>query len=302
MSNSIHKSKSIAELHQGMGLNEPKHPLITVVDTAELAYGEEFVGLRFSSDMYCVALKEGGCGIDYGRNDYEFNEGNLIFTAPEQVFTVKKAQALAQVEGWMLYFHPDLIYKTRLANHIDHYDFFNYESRFALTLSDQEKQTLTTIINLIRNEIAAPLDKHCQRILVANIRVLLEYSLRFYERQCKQNNQEKLEIVARVESLLKDYYLNHDLMEEGQPSIQYLAGKCCLSANYLSDLLSKETGRSAKEHINDFLIDKAKHLLLSSNASVSEIAYTLGFNYPHYFSRLFKQKTGTSPLLYRQTS
>jgi YesN/AraC family two-component response regulator len=136
--------------------------------------------------------------------------------------------------------------------------------------------------------------------LVSNIELLLNYSKRFYQRQFNTRSANNIDIVSRVELLLKGYYSKNQLIEKGQPTIQYLADHCHLSASYLSDLLAKETGRSAKDHINDFLVDKAKHLLLSSTDSISGIAYTLGFNYPHYFGRLFKQKTGKTPQEYRQ--
>lgn len=300
MNNNIFRSKSIAELLKGMGLGKPTHPLIAIIDSAKLSYGEELIGMRFSSDMYCIALKDAGCGIDYGRNHYDFTEGALIFTAPGQVFTVTKAQALNQSQGWMLYFHPDLIRNTSLGEKIDQYSFFNYEVHEALYLSEQEEEILTQVIKLIENEINQRIDNHSQQVLVSNIELILNYSVRFYERQMNTRSAQISDVITKVEKLLKEYYQNNDLIKVGQPTIQYLADKCHLSPSYLSDVLSKETGRSAKDHINDFLIDKAKHLLLSSSDSISGIAYSLGFNYPHYFSRIFKQKTGKTPQEYRQ--
>lgn len=302
MSNPIVHSKSITEIRAVFGLDKPTHPLITILDTQELAYGEETVGKRFSSDLYCIALKDSSCGIDYGRNSYDFDDGVLIFTAPKQIITVTKPQELNQVKGWLLYFHPDLIRNTVLDSKIDSYNFFNYEVYEALHLSENEQNTLNQIVQLIQQEIKERIDNHSQQVLVSNIELLLNYSKRFYERQFNTRTASNIDVVSKVETLLKDYYSNNDneLIEKGQPSIQYLAEHCHLSASYLSDLLTKETGRSAKDHINDFLVHKAKHLLLSSNYSISEIAYSLGFNYPHYFGRLFKQKTGKTPQEYRQ--
>ena len=282
------------------GLDKPTHPLITILDTENLAYGEETVGKRFSSNLYCIALKDSNCGIDYGRNSYDFDDGVLIFTAPRQVITVKKPQALKEVKGWMLYFHPDLIRNTTLGSKIDSYNFFNYEVNEALHLSDNEQNTPNQIVQLIQDEIKERIDNHSQQVLVSNIELLLNYSKRFYERQFNTRSASHIDIVSKVELLLKDYYKENQLLENGQPTIQYLASNCHLSTSYLSDLLTKETGRSAKDHINDFLVDKAQHLLLSSTDSISGIAYTLGFNYPHYFGRLFKQKTGKTPQEYRQ--
>lgn len=285
-----------------MGLGKPTHPLITIIDTEKLSYGEEIVGKRFSSELFCIALKDSSCGIDYGRNSYDFDDGVLIFTAPQQIITVKKPQELNQVKGWMLYFHPDLIRKTSLGSKIDSYSFFNYEVHEALHLSEQEQNTLNQIVALIQNEIKERIDNHSQQVLVSNIELLLNYSTRFYERQFHTRSASNLDIVSKVESLLKNFCEENVLIERGQPTIQYLADQCHLSASYLSDLLAKETGRSAKEHINDFLIERAKLLLLSSTDSISGIAYTLGFNYPHYFGRLFKQKTGKTPREYRLLS
>jgi len=300
MSEQIIHSKSITEIRSVFRLSKSTNPLITILDTQKLAYGEETVGKRFSSDLYCIALKGSSCGIDYGRNSYDFDDGVLIFTAPKQVITVTKPQELNQVKGWMLYFHPDLIRNTLLGSKIDSYNFFNYEVNEALHLSESEQKTLDQIIQLIQDEIKERIDNHSQQVLVSNIDLLLNYSKRFYERQFNTRSATNIDIVSKVERLLKGYYSDNQLIEKGQPTIQYLADHCHLSASYLSDLLSKETGRSAKDHINDFLVDKAKHLLLISNDSISGIAFTLGFNYPHYFGRLFKQKTGKTPKEFRQ--
>lgn len=300
MNHSIIHSNSITEIRAVFGLDKPTHPLITILDTEQLSYGEETVGKRFSSDLYCIALKDSSCGIDYGRNTYDFDDGVLIFTAPKQIITVKKPQELNQVKGWMLYFHPDLIRNTTLGSKIDTYNFFNYEVYEALHLSQNEQNTMNQIVQLIQDEIIERIDNHSQQVLVSNIELLLNYSKRFYERQFNTRSANNSDVVSKVEMLLKNYYLQNQIIEKGQPTIQYLAEYCHLSASYLSDLLAKETGRSAKDHINDFLINKAQDLLLGSMDSVSEIAYTLGFNYPHYFGRLFKQKTGKTPQEYRQ--
>jgi AraC-like DNA-binding protein len=300
MSEQIIHSKSITEIRSVFRLSKSTHPLITILDTQKLAYGEETVGRRFSSDLYCIALKDSSCGIDYGRNSYDFDDGVLIFTAPKQVITVTKPQELNQVKGWMLYFHPDLIRNTLLGSKIDSHTFFNYEVNEALHLSENEQHTLNQIVQLIQDEIKERIDNHSQQVLVSNIELLLNYSKRFYERQFNTRSATNIDIVSKVERLLKDYYSDNQLIEKGQPTIQYLADHCHLSASYLSDLLTKETGRSAKDHINDFLVDKAKRLLLSSTDSISGIAFTLGFNYPHYFGRLFKQKTGKTPKEFRQ--
>lgn len=299
MSERIIHQKSISQLNAQMGFGKPTHPLITIIDTAKLAYGEESVGLKFTSDMYCIALKDANCGLDYGRNHYDFDEGVLIFTAPQQIITLNKTQELGEVQGWMLYFHPDLIRNMPLGARIDSYSFFSYEVHEALHLSEQEQATLTNCKDMIQAEIQERIDNHSQQVLVANIELLLNYCSRYYERQFNTRSAQNNDIVSQVEALLKDYYQSHQLIESGPPSIPYLAEACHISPSYLSDLLKKETGRTAKDHINDFLVDKAKNLLLHSSDSISGIAYSLGFNYPHYFGRLFKQKTGLTPQEYR---
>jgi AraC-like DNA-binding protein len=299
MNNPIIHSKSVAEICAIFGLAEPTHPLITILDTQKIAYGEETVGKKFTSDLYLIALKDVSCGIDYGRNNYDFDSGVLIFTAPMQVITVKKPQELNQVKGWMLYFHPDLLKNSSLDSKIDSYSFFNYDVHEALHLSENEQNTLHQIVQLIQTELNEKIDNHSQQVLVSNIELLLNYSKRFYERQFNTRSARNTDIIAKVESLLKKYYAENQLTEKGKPTIHYLADHCHLSASYLSDLLVKETGRSAKEHINDYIINQAKLLLLNSTDSVSGIAYSLGYNYPHYFGRLFKQKTGKTPQEYR---
>ena len=300
MDKNIIHIKSINQLLEGSGLGKATHPLIAVIDTADIVFGKEMQGLKITSDLYSIALKDASCGLDYGRKPYDFNEGVLFFSAPKQVFTVTKVQKLNEVKGWMIYFHPDLIRNTKLASKIDDYTFFNYEVNEALHLSEKEQSLLNNLVNLIENEIQERIDSHSQQVLVSNIELILSYSFRFYDRQFNTRSAQNTDIVSKVETLLKNYYKTNELILSGQPTIEYLANGCHLSSNYLSDLLSKETGRSAKEHINDFLMDKAKNLLISSTDSVSDIAYSLGFNYPHYFSRIFKKKTGKTPQEYRQ--
>lgn len=295
----IHQ-KSVSQLHEYLGFGKPTHPLITILDTAKMAYGEDLVGVKIVSDLYCIALKDASCGLDYGRNHYDFDEGVLIFTGPQQVFSVRKPQALNEVNGWMLYFHPDLIRNTPLGSRIDQYSFFSYDVHEALHLSDQEQKIITNCADLIQTEIKERIDGHSQQVLASNIELLLNYCMRYYERQFHTRAAQHQDIVTKVEALLKDYYEKEQLVESGPPSLDYLADNVALSPYYLSDLLKKETGRTAKDHINDFLIGKAKNLLLRSEDSISGIAFNLGFNYPHYFSRLFKSKTGMTPQEYRQ--
>ncbi|MCC6413914.1 MAG: helix-turn-helix transcriptional regulator [Saprospiraceae bacterium] len=293
--------KSIAQLHQLLGYEKPTHPLITVIDASKLVVTREMVGARLLSDLYYIGMKDGSCGMDYGRNQYDFEEGVLFFTAPGQVVSPTREQKANDIEGWMIYFHPDLIRKSPLGEHIDEYTFFSYDVHEALHVSDQEKEVLTACIQQIKVECDQRIDNHSQRVITSNLELLLNYAMRFYERQFNTRTNIHQDTVAQFEKVLKAYF-NSDQIQNGLPPIQYFAEKLHLSPNYLSDLLRKESGRSAKDFINDYVVEKAKNMLLGSNDAVSEIAYNLGFNYPHYFSRLFKTKTGMTPQQYRDAN
>jgi len=299
MSDDIFRIESITQIHEKMGFGKPAHPLISVVDVSQWEVGEEMVGVKYSSSLYSIALKDKSCGLQYGRNTYDFGEGVLIFMGPNQVAATMRAQAKGEIQGWMIFFHPDLIRNTHLGEVIDQYSFFSYDVHEALHLSEQEQDTITDCMNKINGETNERIDNHSQRVIVSNLELLLNYCMRFYERQFNTRTASHKDTVTKVNDYLKTYYKEGQLTEFGTPSIQKIADSVNLSASYLSDLLKKETGRSAKDHINEFLVDKAKDLLLSSQQSVSEIAYNLGFNYPHYFSRLFKAKTGVTPNDYR---
>jgi AraC-like DNA-binding protein len=252
------------------------------------------------NNLYTIGLKDRSCGLQYGRNDYDFDEGVLYFTAPEQIQTVTRPQEKNEINGWILSFHPDLIRNTPLGKAIDGYRYFGYEVYEALHLSDAEQSTITALVRLIQDEISDRVDNHSQKVITSYLELLLDLSKRYYERQFNTRSATNSDVVSQFQSSLKDYYENGMFREKGTPSIEYFSEKALLSANYLSDLLKKETGYSAKDQINNFIIEKAKTLLLSETDSVSGIAYTLGFNYPHYFSRMFKSKTGMTPQEYRQ--
>lgn len=299
MSEQIIEIKSISDLHAGLGFAKPKHPLISVIDASQVTISPEVVGARIISDLYYIALKDKSCGFEYGRNHYDFAEGVLMFTAPGQATKATKEMKPGETQGWMLYFHPDLIRQSHLGQQIDEYSFFGYDVHEALHLSEEEEKTLTDCIEKIRDEYEQRIDNHSQRVIVSNLELLLNYCLRFYERQFNTRSAQNKDVVSQFENLLKGYFESEEHLTEGIPAIQYFAERVHLSPHYLSDLLKKETGRAAKDHINDFVIDKAKNMLLGTTDSVSEIAYALGFNYPHYFTRLFKAKTGQTPVEYR---
>jgi AraC-like DNA-binding protein len=300
MKQDINNIKSISQLHEIFGFVKPTHPLISIIDVSKWEIPEQFVGVKFTSELYTIGLKDKSCGLQYGRNTYDFNEGVLIFTAPDQVQSVSKAQELDEIQGWMLFFHPDLIRNTSLGKSIEDYAFFTYDVHEALHLSDAEQKTITDCKTMIQNEIVERIDNHSQTVIASSLELLLNLSRRFYERQFNTRSAQNSDVVSQFHTLLNSYFKSGKFAETGIPSIEYFSNKIHLSGNYLSDLLKKETGYAIKDHVNNFIIEKAKTLLLSKSESVSSIAYNLGFNYPHYFNRLFKSKTGLTPQEYRK--
>ncbi len=296
---SIYKVKSISELHNLLGFPKPKHPLISLIDASQIQVSEEDVDSKIIYDFYMVSLKDKSCGVEYGRNSFDFDEGVMVFSAPGQVYTPTKPIHIGEIQGWMLYFHPDLIRNTNLGEIISEFSFFNYDVIEALHLSEDEETIIDATINNIKSEYSQRIDNHSQRVIVSNLELLLNYCLRFYERQFNTRTNQNKDVISQFEKGLKRYFKTEQHLETGLPSIQHFADIAHLSQHYFSDLIKKETGRKPKDHINDFVIEKAKNLLLGTEQSISEIAYELGFNYPHYFTRLFKSKTGQTPVEYR---
>lgn len=302
MKREVVKIRSISHLHEVFGFNKPTHPLISIIDVSQWEIPEKYVGVKYSSELYTMGLKDKSCGLQYGRNSYDFDEGVMFFTAPGQVQSVLKPQALNEVSGWMLFFHPDLIRDTSLGKAIDDYRFFSYDVYEALHLSDSEQKTITECVSMIQQEIAERIDNHSRIVIASFLELLLNLSRRYYERQFNTRSSQNSDLVSQFHLLLNDYYRSGKFTEAGIPSLEYFAERVHLSGNYLSDVLKKETGYSLKDHVNNFIVEKAKTLLLSEPDSVSQVAYALGFNYPHYFSRLFKSKTNLTPLEFRKNS
>ncbi len=299
MSNDVIHIKSISELHKSLGFAQPKNPLISIIDTQKVRIPQEVIDQKIAYDFYMISLKDKSCGVDYGRNSFDFEEGVMVFSAPVQVYTPTRMVEEGEIEGWMLFFHPDLIRNTHLGGLMDDYSFFNYDVYEALHLSHEEELKMNALVQDITDEIEQRIDDHSTRVIVSNIELLLNYSLRFYSRQFNTRSNSFKGVPAQFEKLLKSYFSEEKQLEDGVPSIDYFAQQAHLSTHYFSDLIKKETGRSPKDHINSFLVEKAKSLLAGSNQSISEISYYLGFNYPHYFTRLFKNKTGMTPNQYR---
>lgn len=300
----ILKIKSITQFHQLLNLPAPLHPLITVhrEDSKVHNYKIEdaFFETRFTTELYTIMYKDSVSGsLGYGRNAYDFQHGTLIFIAPKQVITSPSREVLKKSKGWSLLFHPDLIRKSSLGEHIDDYSFFSYGVNEALHLSKKEENFIFEIIQQIESEYSQNIDKHSQRLIISNLELLLNYCIRFYDRQFYTRTNFNKDFVTQFEHVLKAYFNSGKPSELGIPTVRYFGSQLNMSGNYLSDLLKKETGKSIKSHINEMIIDKAKTILLNSNISVSKIAYDLGFDYPQSFTRLFKKETGVSPLEYR---
>ncbi len=296
----IIRIKTVSELHTALDLEKPKHPLVAVYQHVDLVPNDAFLNVSINIDLYQVNFKMCSAGsFQYGRNSYDFQEGTMVFMQPGQVASFEEWPHDDHTGGWSLVFHPDLIRKSALGRHIDDYSFFSYDANEALHISEEEKQTLFDIKEKIIKEYSLNIDKHSQKLIVSNIELLLDYCMRYFDRQFYTRSNLNKDVVSKFERLLKEYYQSDRPLFEGIPSVKYCGETLNISPNYLSDLLKKETGRNAREHIHFFLVDRAKTQLLGSNETVSQIAFDLGFEYPQHFSKIFKKKTGMSPLEFR---
>lgn len=290
------KVDTIDQYNKLFGL-ETLHPLVAVVD---LSKAEKWPShYRFNYGMYCVYLKNTKCGnIRYGRQNYDYEEGSIISFAPGQVALTELENGV-KPSGYGLLFHPDLIRGTSLGKEIKHYSFFSYESREALHLSEDERAIITDCFHKIQAELEHSIDKHSKRLISKNIELLLDYCMRFYERQFTTRAEVNKDVVSRFEGLLDEYFQDERLRQDGLPTVKYFADKICLSPNYFGDLIKKETGKTAQEYIQIKLIDTAKEWILGTDKTVSQIAFELGFQYSQHFNRLFKKNVGCTPNEYR---
>ena len=298
--NKIIKIKSINEVHDFFQLPKPKHPLVSVLPITDEITNFDYGNYSYVFGFYQVSLKIGITGsLTYGRNSYDFQEGTMTFMKPNQAVKVENSQEYKGASGWTLLFHPDLIHKSELGRTIDDYTFFNYESNEALHVSDDEKKSLTELVNKIEKEYNQNIDKHSQELIISNIDLLLKYCKRYYDRQFYTRTNLNKDLISKFEIIMLDYFNSEKPKDLGVLTVSYCAKAMNMSANYLGDLLKNETGSSAKEHIQNFLIEKAKTKILGTTKSISEIAYDFGFEYPQSFNKLFKSKTGLTPTKYR---
>jgi len=291
--------RSVSEFHRLLSLPEPRHPLVSVINLAESIFLQDDVWKGFVNRFYCVALKREAKGkVRYGQQHYDYDKGVLSFTAPNQVQQLD----LNNVEcgsGYLLIFHPDFLLGHPLATNIHSYNFFSYAVNEALHLSAEEEEDLITILNKIDKE-CLHIDRYTQEIILSQIELLLNYSNRFYERQFITRKNHNHQLLSKFECLLDGYFDSSMAAQPELLTVQRMAELMNLSPNYLSDLLRMHTGQNTQQHIHQRLIEKAKEKLSTTNLSVSEIAYTLGFEHAQSFSTLFKKKTSLSPLEFRQ--
>jgi len=295
--------KTIAEFHRLRGLPKPEHPLISVVNIETVDSSDSNESASLILDFYSISIKR--CLLTkfkYGQQEYDFDEGVMFFIAPGQVFKIEvEPNSIHKRSGWFLLIHPDFLWNTALAKTIKQYEYFDYSVHEALFLSDKEETAMIGIMHSIQQEYQSNIDKFSQDIIIAQLELLLVHADRFYHRQFLTRKITNHKILNRLEELLTNYFNSDNLTDKGLPSVQYIAKTLNVSPNYLSDLLKVLTGQSTQQHIHDKLIEKAKERLSTTDLSVSEIAYELGFEHSQSFSKLFKAKTDLSPMKFRQS-
>ncbi len=280
---------------------ETRHPLVTVIDLTKATKVVNQIRIHYS--LYALFLKNGkNCDIKYGRKNYDYQEGTIVSFAPGQIIEVNTYEDEVRPKVYGLLFHPDLIRGTSLAQNMKNYGFFSYSSHEALHLSEREREIVTDCLEKINMELEHAIDKHSKQLIAINIELLLNYCLRFYERQFITREAVNKDILQKFEEYIHQYWESNLPQEAGLPSVKYFADKVCLSSNYFGDVIKKETGKSAQEYIHYKLIERAKDRISFTHLTMSEIAYELGFQYPQHFGRLFKKQTGITPNEYRITN
>jgi len=303
-SHPLHRFHTITEYHRAAGLPKPAHPLVSLVHMEDLSRPLAEGPFSLIYDFYSIAMKRvKNTKFKYGQQASDFDEGVLFFMSPGQVLGVEreKDSIMHRPEGWMILIHPDFLWNTALAKIIKQYEFFNYSVHEALYLSDKEETMLTTIAQNIEQEYHANIDQFSQNVIIAQLELLLTYSERFYQRQFITRKISSHEILTKLEDLLTHYFTSGALAQKGLPSVTYIAENLNISPGYLSSLLKSLTGQNTQQHLHNKLIELAKEKLSTTNLSVSEIAYELGFEHLQSFSKLFKTKTTLSPMEFRHS-
>lgn len=286
----------VADYNELVGA-ETLHPLVSVIDFSN---SKPLIHGHLNFGFYAVFLKDVKCGdIKYGKEYYDYQEGTLIFFGPGQVLMLENDGKKFQPKGHALLFHPDLFMGTSLAKEMNNFSFFSYDTNEALHISQKERQTILECLAKIKDEIEQRLDKHSEKLVVANIELFLSYCERFYDRQFLTRRRINTGVLESFEILLNEYLRSGLLQAEGHPKVNYFADKLHLSTNYFGDLIKKETGKTALEYIHFKLMSVAKEKMFDTSKTVGEIAYELGFKYPQHFSRMFKKDTGYAPNEFR---
>lgn len=294
----VSKLESISEIHRMLGLPGPIHPLISLMDATEGQIDMCRLPASYVSSFYKISFitKLGG-KFKYGQGYYDFDEGSLLFTAPNQV--IGGTDNYEDNAGYSLIIHPDFLQSYPLARKIKQYGFFSYVSNEALHLSEQERATMLSIYNIIQEELNSRIDDFSHEVIIAQIELLLSYAKRFYKRQFLTRQAVTSDLLQQLEEVLNTYFEEDKPVSYGVPTVQYLSDLLHYSPNYLSDMLRSLTGQNAQQHIHQKLIERSKELLSTTKLSISEVAYQLGFEHPQSFSRLFKMKTRISPVQFR---
>ncbi|WP_207515822.1 helix-turn-helix domain-containing protein [Longitalea luteola] len=296
----VHTFNSISSFHSMSGLPKPEHPLVSLVDYGLVDYQTQEKEISWVQDFYSIGLKRNIQGkFRYGQQQYDFDEGLMSFVAPGQLVHLAVEKPKIKPTGFLLLIHPDFIWNTPLAKNIRQYEFFGYSVNEALFMSEKEEAVITDIMLNIQREYHSNIDRFSHNIIIAQIELLLNYCERFYQRQFITRKKSSHQILERLEKILDDCFNNDNLINNGLPTAQYIAGLLNISPNYLGSLLKSLTGQHTQQHIHNKLIEKAKEKLSTTDLSVSEIAYELGFEHPQSFSKLFKTKTNLSPLEFR---
>ena len=296
----VRRIKTLGEFHKIRGLPSPQHPLVSLMDYGKCTILPEHMGERWTFDFYSIGIKRNVGKLRYGQREYDFDEGILSFISPGQLLRIEpNGNADQKPSGWLLLIHPDFLWNSVLAKSIKDYDFFDYAINEALFMSENEEKVIEGIIQNIKQEIASNIDSFSQHIIIAHIELLLNYANRYYQRQFITRKKGNHDTLTRLEKLLNTYFDSGNMVEKGLPSVQFVADHLNLSPTYLSSLLKSLTGQSTQQHIHEKLIAKAKEKLSTTQLSVSEIAYELGFEHPQSFSKLFKNKVKLTPLEFR---
>ncbi len=296
--NNPYKFESLTEFHKVLGLKKPLHPLVSLIDIEDIKYIADELSNSYILNFYKIAYKSSfQKKIKYGQNYFDFGEGGMIFTAPNQVF---EAPDDTENTGKLLFFHPDFLLSYPVSKKIKQYGYFSYTTNETLHLSDKEKTTIFSIFKIIDDELQNAIDDFSQDVIISQIETLLNYSNRFYKRQFITRKAINNDLLQNLEDILNNYF-NNESLNQGIPTVHFLSNELNISPNYLSDMLRTLTGQNTQQHIHNKLIEIAKEKISTTNLTISEIAYELGFEHSSSFNKFFKIKTKMSPLKFRKS-